>query len=161
MPGIRQPITLAINDAEVRDALKTLQGKIGDLRPAFREIGEKLLPGIRQRFTDSVDVDGNPWFPNALFVKLLWAKDKKRYPREKKPLVWHGHLRDTMRYQVSAFDMMIGTNRDYAAAMQFGAYRYWQRINRMVRIPPRPFLGISTQDRADILEILYDHLTGK
>jgi hypothetical protein len=49
----------------------------------------------------------------------------------------------------------VGTNRVYAALQQFGGTRA-QHSQLWGDIPVRPFLGISTDDRARIQEILDD-----
>ena len=147
MPGVNQPITITVNDAEVRNALNALRGKMKGLRRPLGEIGRKMKISTYQRFVDSKDPDGRDWSPNSLLTKMNWAKEMGRSVSEKKPLVWHNHLRDTLRYQASAFELLVGTNQEYAAIHQFGQ-----------GVPLRPFLGVSKQDRVDILEILFDHL---
>lgn len=164
MAGARQPITITIDDREVRAALTALQRQTGDMRPAFREIGEVMVQSTRQRFTDSKAPDGTPWAPNAPATKEMWAKEKKRSAASKKVLVWHGHLRDTLRYAVTANSVTIGTNRIYGAAQQFGMRRGYAGADKRGRpipwgdIPARPFLGVSARDREAILEILIGHL---
>ncbi len=158
MSGANQPITITVNDAEVRNALNALRGKMKDLRRPLREIGRVMQMSTEKRFVDSKDPDGNRWIPNPGWVAAIWGHDKKRSPGDKKPLIWHGHLSGTIHYQVSAFALLVGTNMEYGADMQFGVFKYWKRINRDINIPARPFLGVSKQDRVDILEILFDHL---
>ncbi|MBI2278152.1 MAG: phage virion morphogenesis protein [Dechloromonas sp.] len=76
----------------------------------------------------------------------------------KKPLVDTGLLQDTIRYQVSSdgSSVEIGTNRfsgewdGGAAVHQFGS--------KDGDIPARPFLGLSSSDRADVLDILQHFL---
>ena len=159
MPGANQPITITVNDAEVRNALVALSGKLKDLKRPLREIGRVMKMSTYQRFVDSKDPDGNDWIENPDWVAAIWAHDKDRPIGDKKPLVWHGHMRDTLRYQVSAFELLVGTDKEYGKDMQFGVRKYWKRVKRIITIPARPFLGVSKQDRVDILEILFDHLT--
>lgn len=55
----------------------------------------------------------------------------------------------------------VGTNLIYGAVHQFGkpANRYYNTPQGAAApIPPRPYLGISADDRARILEILTDYL---
>jgi len=158
MPGVNQPITITVNDAEVRNALNALRDKMKDLKRPLREIGRVMQLSTERRFVDGKDPDNHMWLFNADWVAAIWAHDKKRSSWDKKPLVWHGHLRDSIHYQVSAFALLVGTNSEYGADMQFGCLKYWKRIKRNVNVPARPFLGVSKQDRVDILEILFDHL---
>lgn len=69
-----------------------------------------------------------------------------------KILVLDSYLKDLLRYQVSeggtALD--LGTDRVYGDTHQFG--------DPDRNIPARPFLGLSDQDKAEVLEIIHDHL---
>lgn len=49
-----------------------------------------------------------------------------------------------------------GTNVVYAAIHQFGGAA--GRKDRRVTIPARPFLGVSNEDRTELLAIINDHL---
>ncbi len=65
-------------------------------------------------------------------------------------LVDRGHLRDTLRYQATAKQMELGTNRIYGATHQFG--------DPQRNIPERKWLGLSEADRRMIVEVLHDLL---
>jgi phage gpG-like protein len=55
-----------------------------------------------------------------------------------------------MRYQVSSDGLSFGTDRVYGATHQFG--------DPERNIPERPFLGVSSDDEREILEILSEYL---
>ena len=70
-----------------------------------------------------------------------------------------GALQDTIRYQLTAdgHGVAVGTNRVYGAMQQFGGTRaQWPHL--WGDIPPRPFLGVSEADRAEIIAIFERHL---
>jgi phage gpG-like protein len=72
----------------------------------------------------------------------------------RKPLVDTGILQDTIRYQVGADgnSVEIGTNR-FASEWEGGAAVH-QFGDKEGNIPARPFLGVSSNDRVDVLDIL-------
>ena len=65
---------------------------------------------------------------------------------------------------VSGNQLTVGTNTRYGAMQQFGARKgQFGRTSRGApipwgNVPPRPWLGISTSDRAEIADILRRHL---
>ncbi len=143
MAGAR--ITIDIDDREVLAVLDQLLARLDDPTPALRDIGEALLNSHHRRFEEQVAPDGTPWAP------LSPAYQAKKKKNKDKILVLDGYLSGLLTYQVSSDGLELGTNRIYGATHQFGAP---QR-----NIPARPFLGLSEDDRTEVLEILSDHLT--
>lgn len=164
---------IELEDAEVLKAIDTLQKAGGRLEPVWRDIGEYLLISTRERFDREQAPDGTPWEPLAestLQRKMLKGvqrgkgKKRKRLTTRKgtlktgaisaalnsKILVESGNLRDLMRYQIGQDGLKFGSDRIYAATHQFG--------DEKRDIPARPFLGLSEEDRQEILDILADHL---
>lgn len=72
----------------------------------------------------------------------------------RKPLVDTGILQDTIRYQVAADGnrVEIGTNR-FASVWEGGAAVH-QFGDKNGNIPARPFLGMSDEDKVEVLAIL-------
>ena len=140
-------ITIEINDRHVREVLDQLVDLTArNMKPALRAIGEYLDLAHRQRWDREVSPDGAPWAP----LDPKHRARKKRNPD--KVLVLDTHLRDTLRYQVGDDSLSFGTDRIYGATHQFGAPERG--------IPARPFLGLSEDDRREVLEILQEHLAG-
>lgn len=71
-----------------------------------------------------------------------------------KPLVETGILQDTIRYQIidGGAGVEIGTNR-FAGEWAAGAAVH-QFGSKNGKIPARPFLGLSADDKAEVLDIL-------
>ncbi len=80
----------------------------------------------------------------------------------KRPLIGHsGDLARQISPKIEGKDTLyIGSTMKYAAVQQFGAKRHeFQGKAPWGDIPDRPFLGISDQDRANILDTISDYLT--
>ena len=56
-------ITVTIDDAELRRALRRLQSHVENLRPVMQDIGEALTASTKARFAASKAPDGSPWAP--------------------------------------------------------------------------------------------------
>ena len=141
-------------------ALASLRRQAENPRPALAEIGEYLLEATEDRFAAQVDPAGRPWAP----LSPRYRKKKRRH--QDLILVLDGYLKGTFPYRdvggraasgtkaeakrVSASRLEIGSNRVYAATHQLG--------DPARNIPARPFLGLAGADKAEMLQILEDHL---
>ena len=137
---------IEVDDRQVLEALSHLGQQIGDLEPVFRDMGEYLIRSTRERFGQAESPQGTPWAPLS-----------PRYQRRKKRnihriLVLYGDLKDSIHYSAGPRELQVGTNLIYGASHQFGRPE--------AGIPARPFLGLSGRDRAEVLQILRDHLAG-
>jgi phage virion morphogenesis protein len=145
MAGASLDIQLQIsNSAEVKAAFEALQAKLADLTPVFQDIGESMLNRTRERFRSQTAPDGSPWAA----LSPDYAKRKKK--NKDKILTLSGNLRGLLNYQAGPRSVRIGTPLKYGAAHQFGRPE--------IKLPARPFLGLSTSDEQELLEILNDHL---
>ena len=125
-------------------------------RPLLEQIAFLGENSTRERFATQRGPDGQPWRP-SLRARLSGGRT----------LTMDGHLGDTISSRASDDAAEWGSNRIYAAVHQFGAtisaksssflrFRIpgggWA-AKRQVTIPARPFLGISAEDREDILDL--------
>lgn len=180
-------IDVVFDDREIQAALRNLQQSIENPRPALRAIGERLTKSTKKRFATATGPDGQRWPANSQVTYENFLEHKtgnydesgKRtgnkdgyYLRDgrvgvraarlmagKLPLTGEtGALGTTITYQLLGNDAVeIGSPMEYAAMMQFGGTvdefpHLWGDI------PERPFLGISEEDKAEILNILRDSL---
>lgn len=145
MAGASSPIDITLDDRELRALLRRLQARLGDLTPAFRDLGEHLLNSTRARFASQTDPAGSPWAP------LSPAYQARKKKNKDKILTLDGRLRGLLTYQASKDALRVGTPLIYGATHQFGDPRR--------NIPARPFLGLSTDDQTELLAILNDWLT--
>jgi phage virion morphogenesis protein len=142
-------ITIEIDDAEVRAVFAHWQSFDGGeaLRLVLGDIGEALKISTEERAKRQVAPDGTPWV--ELSPKYARRKEKKRPGL---PILRRdGHLLgDMLSWQPEGNDeVVVGTNAIYGATHQFGR----------AKIPSRPFLGLSDEDRSEIVTILAEHLT--
>jgi phage gpG-like protein len=172
MAGASLDIQLQIsNAAEVKAAFEALQAKLAYLTPVFQDIGEAMLNSTRKRFEDSVAPDGTKWqaLSEATLIgrarrasgghltdrrfnqQRLWTKKAAMAYAYAKPLIDVGRLMGTLNYQAKPHEVRIGTPLIYGATHQFG--------DPQRHIPARPFLGLSTSDEQELLDILNDHLS--
>ena len=142
MAGAQTVIDIDINDAEIQAALNQLAAKLGDLTPFFKDVGETLLNSTRERFRTQTAPDGTAW------AALSPAYRARKPSHKDKPLTLSGVLRGTLTKQVDKDSLRIGTPLIYGATHQFGRGA----------IPARPFLGLSAEDRNDLLDALNDYL---
>lgn len=135
-------IDVTIDDAELKAELRKLADKINNLTPFFADVGETLLNSTRERFRSMTDPDGTPWAPLSPAYQAQKPKNKNLI------LTLNGFLRGTLTKQATRDSLRIGSPLDYAAKHQFGSGR----------IPARPFLGLSEEDRSDLLDALNEYL---
>jgi len=136
-----------LGEANIAKALNRLLAQGDDLSPAFRDIGEHLLESTQNRMSKELSPDGKAWEP--LSIHTIEQKDLSG--QSDKILRGYGTLADTLAYQLSANQLMFGSNMEYAATHQFGREK--------ANIPAREFLGVSADDEIEIMEILRSHLS--
>jgi len=143
-------IDFEIDDRDILSALRRLQDHSANLRPALQKIGEKLKESTQQRFVSKTGPDGSAWLGNADSTIGRKGRDQA--------LTDEGALGETIDYQLFGNDSVaIGSPLEYAAMMQFGGTKS-EFPNLWGDIPERPFLGISDDDKTDILTIIERHL---
>jgi phage gpG-like protein len=101
---------------DAQDALSRLwDARTEMMRPAplLRSMGERLLEFHQQRFRSKI--------AGGRTVAELSARYQKRKRKNAdKVLTRDGYLRNTLRWQVNADELLFGTNRVYGAIHQFG-----------------------------------------
>lgn len=161
-------VTVSVKDREVRDALRRILARVGNLRPALDEIGARLEASTENRFERQVDPDFVPWPPS------LRAKEENG-----QTLTDTQRLRASISRHVRPKAVMVGTNVVYAAIHQFGGTTpartirprnkkalAWPGAEHPVakvehpgsEMPKRSFLGVDSADRRAILRIVSRHL---
>jgi phage virion morphogenesis protein len=170
---------------EIKDRSVTLWlnrlAKVGsDFRPMFGEMGAALVESTRLRFRDGREPSGAVWRPLSPVTIALRRKGKGS--GDAKPLLDTHRLAGSIAYSAGTRDLVVGTNVVYAKTHQFGAakgaFGRYSQVGRVRKyglksfkgsagtkqgfpipwgnIPARPFLGISANDRAEIVAIIRD-----
>ena len=169
-------ISVEIRDAEVQRWFGAAVRKMANPRPMLLGIGEDLVESTKQRFTTSTAPDGSRWASNSSVTMARWMSGMKGLHRKdgsltkkgaarlgsKKPLIGRSKmLSHTIDYQLRGRDtLLVGSPLEYASTHQFGAEQ--GAFGRTKRggpipwgdIPPRPFLGVSSADRDNVIDIV-------
>lgn len=173
-------IEITIDDRDVLTALGELARRVQNPTPALADIGERMVASTRRRFTEGRAPDGTPWTPNSPVTVLRYlgrfkgsfrrrgggiTKAGERRAAAKKPLIGETRrLSSEIAYRLIPGGVQIGSSLEYAAVQHFGAKRgAFGRTGRGAAIPwgdipPRPFLGVSADDRTAILDTLAGYL---
>lgn len=131
-------IEIEINNAqEVAALLERLAHATTYRAPLMRSIAGTMESAVLQNF----EVGGRP--------KWLGLKY-----RQGTPLVDTENLMGSITSAYTNDEAIVGTNEPYAAIHQFGGKA---GRGRKVDIPARPFLALTPQDEADILEDIQDY----
>lgn len=143
----------------VETALSRLAASAGNLHSAMDEIGSQLLQRTQRRFEEQQGPDGSDW-PELSPVTV------RRRGSSGPILRVNGYLYDSLEYKVSSDAVEIGTNWPYARIHQLGAAQGSSgrtRRNGPIpwgNIPARPYLGLSDDDREDVLDIITRNIEG-
>lgn len=153
-------IEVQVNDGQFKAALQNLLNQAGTLQPALNQIGEQMVKNTRQRFATKTAPDGTRWADNSPLTQQRKGRND--------PLIGEsgarGGLLGSFSYNASTNTLVFGNSREYAAVQHFGARKgQFGKSKRngplpWGRIPPRPFLGVSAKDQADIFDIIKEHL---
>nr|WP_298797512.1 phage virion morphogenesis protein [uncultured Acetobacter sp.] len=150
------------------DGLHQTLGRIADigLKPErlLAAVGVALEDSTVERFNTGRDPDGVNWESYAP-LNSLYERDKKGPGL----LVEGGHLRDSIESTVVGNELLVGSPLIYAGVHQFGAIIVPRKegVTQLsfmmgghlihahnVHIPARPYLGLSDEDRAMVIEEL-------
>lgn len=158
---------------EARQALAKLRESGAKLRPVMAVIAQDLENSTKLRFTDGRAPDGKPWLPLSAATRFsrarkaaggkVYVKNRSRttaaftraYLGGMQPLLDTGRLRNSITSRASNDFAEVGTATVYARIHQFGGKA---GRGRKVTIPARPFIGMSADDRALVVERLRAHL---
>jgi phage virion morphogenesis protein len=176
-------ITIEVHDQDVLAAFNRLLAVNANMTPAMKAIGERLAETTKRRFETSTAPDGSRWAPNSRVTYEMLARSRGKFRKKdgklsggkggagllatKKPLIGESKaLSTTIDYRVDATGVTIFSPMEYAAVQQFGAVAGALGRNKRGspipwgNIPARPFLGVSAQDKVEVLEILQEALLG-
>ncbi|MFN4089977.1 MAG: phage virion morphogenesis protein [Alphaproteobacteria bacterium] len=145
-------IEIEFDDGGVAAGLDRLGGLLDDLTPVMQEIGEYMTEATKRRFREGTGPDGIAWAAKSAATLAAYSRRGER--QDPRPL-WGptGMLAAQIFHEAGPDRVEVGSNRIYAAMMQFGGTKaafphLWGDI------PARPFLGLSEDDRAAILEAI-------
>jgi phage virion morphogenesis protein len=142
---------IEINDREVLEMLTRVHERIGDMRPLLAEIGEDMKAQTKKRFDTTTSPGGSPWLENSITTL--------QHKQGSTPLTGEtGTLHSSIDYDVlSETAVEINAPKEYAAMQQFGGTKA-EFPQLWGDIPARPFLGMSEDDKSNILDLCTDYL---
>lgn len=153
-------IVMELKDDEITAAFARLSAALTTMTPVMEDIGELLTRSTKKRFVAGVDPKGNRWpGKSGTTLDIYLARGDRADPR---PLFGpSGRLSSEITYAIGLDrqSVEIGSNQIYAAVMQYGAAKGslgggapWGNI------PARPYMGLSDEDRTNILATLDEWL---
>lgn len=158
-------LRIELKDDEISAALARIAAAMTDMTPVMQDIGEALVISTQDRFTESVSPDGTAFAPRS--PTTLDAYKARGDVVDFRPLIGPSKaLSGTIFPHAGADFVEVGSGREYAAVMQFGAAKgAFGRTKRGApipwgNIPARPFLGLSEQDRLNIVDVVEEWLEG-
>ena len=147
---------LSLKDAtrQIQNLMDTVM-RFNRRRPLFTRIGRVMKADTGMNFRRQQSPDGDPWEP----LKF----------RQGRILSDTGRLRNSINYDASDDQVIIGTNVKYAPVHQFGAVikpvkkkvlafpdgHGGTAFARQVTIPARPFIGIEERQ----INLIHDAMT--
>lgn len=147
---------------EAFDALEAVIARLDNPKPLYDAIGSALVQSTDQRFQNEEDPDGNPW-----------PKSVRAQNDGGKTLTDTGELVRSITYEATSSGVAIGTNLIKAGPHQFGATIKAKDggvlafsiggvsiFATSVKIPARPFLGVSDEDEATIIDLSAEFALG-
>jgi phage virion morphogenesis protein len=159
-------IKLELHDDALIAGLARLSDGLDDMPDVMGEIGEYLVRSTKERFNEGTAPDGTPWAKNSP-VTLARKNDPN-------PLIDTKALFENIFHEAGRNEVQVGSSRDQAAVMQFGAAQgeFGAFIGKDKRgrdhfhhlpwgdIPARPFLGLSDEDETALVGIIEEYLAG-
>ena len=149
---------VTIQDDELKalsSRLKEMALKPSDRKQLLHDIGVEIETQTKERFETKTSPDGDDWAEIAQSTKKFY---RKKYGSENpgKGTLWRLSsvpMIDTVTSEVSSWSVLVGATKVYAAVHQYG----WRERN----IPARPYLGLSNDDKVDIIGIINTFLEGR
>ena len=150
-------VTYRIDDADVTRAIRKLVDLGEDPTPIMRGIAAIGENSTRERFETETAPDGTRWKP-SIRARMTGGRT----------LTKDGHLSGSITSKYGRNFAEWGSNRIYAGIHQVGGDIHAKgggflrfrlagggfRSVKSVTIPARPFLGVSDEDKADMLDLV-------
>ena len=124
-----------------------------DRNQLLTDIGVELETQVQERFHTKMSPDGDKWKDLADSTALYYQK-KFGSKNPFNGLLWRNSsvpLRDTIMSETEGLSVIVGATKIYAAVHQWG-YK---------KIPPRPYLGLGTGDKTEIMGIIERFLSAR
>lgn len=167
-------LTITIQgEKQVIQLLESMRARASNLTPAMKKIGSLVKNESLGNFKNQSAPDGTPWKPLSMATRIARAmrlsggkgirnkngstkKGAQRIIGSAQALLDTGVLRASVQVQeVTSQSVTIASRLKYSAIHQYGGMA---GRGKKVTIPARPYLGVNTQMRTDIADIIRAHL---
>ncbi len=132
-----------------------------DLKRLGKKVGEAMVSSTIQRFNEQRAPDGTAWQRHAAVTVAPRAKDYRKNGQlrkgirermeARKILIDSARLRNSIAAKAEGSKVHVGTNVKYARIHQKGGMA---GRGKKVKIPARPFLGVSSGDKITIRRLV-------
>lgn len=151
-------LTIQINDDRISTGLDAVGRLLADLTPVMDEIGAYLVETTKRRIEAGTTPGGAPFAPRSAATLERYALQGKK-PQGGPLRLTDSMRRDSLHHSPGRDFVEWGSSALQSRVMQFGAAKgSLGARSPWGDIPARPFLGISDEDRAGILEIVEEWL---
>lgn len=155
MPSVRLKVS-PTGMERIRQHIDTLIERSVNTQPLMEEIGQYLVNSVRHRiYSSKTDPSGQKWpelKPSTREIR------KRRGFLENSILLQSGELANSVQVtQVSDRDVTVAATVKYASYMQRGVKQTGGVIKGKT-VPPRPFMGISTENTRRIARMVTTYL---
>jgi phage virion morphogenesis protein len=152
-------LTIELEHQRLQQTLNQIENAIGDLKPLMQSIAAELASQTEENF----EHEGRPEGPELSDVTTEKRAKNGHWPGQILQ-VSAGGLASSITTHATDRSAMVGSNKPYAAMMQFGGDqtvfpRLWGDV------PGRPYLPMDSEGNPQpeaeevILELTLDHLT--
>ena len=139
--------------ARLIEKLRDKEEDIADMRDFWRSAGLYLVKrSVKDSFGKEQSPDGTKWPPWSEKYRKRMEKLGKR--GRHKILSDTGELRRSIKYLAFKDRVIVGSNLRYARRHQLGDKGWAAGGGGM---PARPYLGVTEQDRTEILRMMYEY----
>lgn len=140
---------VTIQDGELRSLCSRLNKMAltpGERKSLLGSVGEEMITQTKDRLAEKKTPDGDDWADIAQSTKDYY-KRKFGTSDPGNGVLWRqGGLMDSLTQEVGSWSVLVGATKIYAAVHQYGYM--WRSI------PARPYLGLSADNKADIIGII-------
>ncbi|HDR0915505.1 TPA: phage virion morphogenesis protein [Pasteurella multocida] len=137
-------LKITLDDNQAIQKLTKIASQLQRPRELYGVLGETLKKIHKARFEAEIDPQGKCWQALSPRTKALKIKRKK----SGKILRQDGYLADKTAYNYDDKSVKFGSDAKYARLHQFGGNA---GRGKKVKIPARPWLGISDRDGEKLL----------
>lgn len=127
-------------------AIEQAARKIAHRKLLMESVGEALVSGAVERFSKEEAPDGTKW-----------EASRRALEESGQTLTDSARLKTSVDYAATDDSVMVGSNLAYARIHQLGGRA---GRGRKVKLPARPYLGVSKADMEEVKHLIHDFLAG-